>query len=108
MLGAATGLSVPSSTVHSVSQMLLDLTSPLLSLVAFGWAWLAAATAAYERAVGSIAGAIVGVLEGAVAALLRGPQAPPPPAAERAFKGAAKSRSAAPGSLVSAYTFCQW
>lgn len=93
----------------SVSQMLLDLTSPLLSLVAVAWAWLAAATAAYERTVGTIAGAVVGVLEGAVAALLRGPQASPPPAAaELAFTGAAKSRSATPGSLVSAYTFCQW
>lgn len=114
VLGTAFRLSVP-LRVHSVSQMLLDLTNPLLGLVAVAWAgcwaWLAAATAAYERAAGSIAGAIVGVLEGAVGALLTSngeapPPPPPPAAAERAFTSAT-SRSAAPGSLVSAFAFLQ-
>lgn len=42
----------------------------LLGLLAAAWGWLAALVAAYERTVGTLAGALVGVLQGAVAACL--------------------------------------
>ncbi len=61
---------MPSGLVLSPISAVAAASNLLLSLVAVAWGWLAALLAAYERTVGFLAGAGVGLLEGAVHACL--------------------------------------